>query len=117
MAREKRAKKESLKKRESKGAVSWADGPREAPDAKQNKAALPSEVSPHRYISVPKPSHFEPSRGPVFTGHHGVSGPDGTSIEFMETSDQFVMSEKGWRASGLMGPVSTTNETSSTRLV
>jgi COMPASS component BRE2 len=92
MSREKRAKKESLKKRESKGAVGWADGPRDVADPKHHRGILPSEVSPHRYISVPKPSHFEPARGPVFTSHHDVPGPDGTTIEFMETSDQYVTS-------------------------
>jgi COMPASS component BRE2 len=84
MAREKRTKKDSLKKRESKGAPESA---RATPDRKQREA--PGELAPNRYkLAHPKPTDFELSRGPVFTSHHEVQDPEGRTIEFVETSDQ-----------------------------
>ncbi|KAK0643646.1 concanavalin A-like lectin/glucanase domain-containing protein [Cercophora newfieldiana] len=90
MAREKRTKKDSLKKRESKAtAGSVADtNPRATPDRKLQKEAAPGEVAPLRYkLAPPKPSDFEQSRGPVFTSHHEVQDPDGRTIDFLETSE------------------------------
>ncbi|KAK8052054.1 S.t1.c1 complex component ash2 [Apiospora rasikravindrae] len=88
----KRTKKESLKKRESKG-VAGGDSSRATPDPKHKKEETPqpqlgSESSPLRYkLAPPKPSDFEAARGPVFTHHHAVPAPDGTSIDFYETSE------------------------------
>ncbi|KAK8090880.1 S.t1.c1 complex component ash2 [Apiospora phragmitis] len=88
----KRTKKESLKKRESKG-VAGGDSSRATPDPKHKKDETPqpqlgSESSPLRYkLAPPKPSDFEAARGPVFTHHHAVPAPDGTPIDFYETSE------------------------------
>ncbi|KAJ9136498.1 Set1 complex component ash2 [Pleurostoma richardsiae] len=92
MAREKRTKKESLKKRESKGAPTGGDSARATPDPKQPqkkvKHAPPAEVSPMRYkLPPPKPGDFEEARGPVFVSHHEVQGPAGEEIEFFETTE------------------------------
>lgn len=88
MAREKRTKKESLKKRESKGAATGPDSSRATPDPNEREP-LPAEVSPMRYkLAPPKPADFDPPRGPVFANHHVVPGPDGRDIEFFETSEQ-----------------------------
>lgn len=85
MAREKRTKKDSLKKRESKGA--GPDSSRATPDPKQREP--PGELAPMRYkLAQPKPTDFELSRGPVFTSHHEVQDPEGRTIEFLETSEQ-----------------------------
>ncbi|KAK4142398.1 uncharacterized protein C8A04DRAFT_38344 [Dichotomopilus funicola] len=87
MPREKRTKKETLKKRESKGAgAGGADSARATPDPKQREA--PGEMAPNRYkLAHPKPTDFELSRGPVFVPHHEVQDPEGKTIEFVETSD------------------------------
>ncbi|SPQ25156.1 b850488e-4392-46c5-a07e-793179103345 [Thermothielavioides terrestris] len=83
MGREKRTKKDSLKKRESKGAT---DSARATPDPKPKEPA--GELAPMRYkLAQPKPTDFEPSRGPVFASHHEVQDPDGKTIEFCETLD------------------------------
>ncbi|KAL2158600.1 hypothetical protein VTH06DRAFT_4082 [Thermothelomyces fergusii] len=83
--REKRAKKDSLKKRESKGAAA-SDSARATPDPKQHEP--PEELGPVRYkLPPPKPADFEPARGPVFASHHEVRDPEGRTIEFFETSD------------------------------
>ncbi|KAK3293967.1 uncharacterized protein B0H64DRAFT_177079 [Chaetomium fimeti] len=83
MAREKRTKKESLKKRESKGAPESA---RATPDPKLREA--PGELAPNRYkLAHPKPTDFELSRGPVFQNHHEVEDSEGRTIEFVETLD------------------------------
>ncbi|KAI0011620.1 hypothetical protein F4779DRAFT_192309 [Xylariaceae sp. FL0662B] len=89
MAREKpsRAKKESLKKRESK-AGHGADSSRATPDPKAKDLLSHNEYSPLRYkLAPPKPSDFEPARGPVFAPHHEVPAPDGSTIQFHETSE------------------------------
>jgi COMPASS component BRE2 len=84
MAREKRTKKDSLKKRESKGAP---DSARATPDPKQGEP--PGELAPIRYkLAHPKPTDFEVARGPVFTSHHEEQDPEGKTIEFHETADQ-----------------------------
>jgi len=96
----KRTKKESLKKRESKaGAGGGGDSSsRATPDPKHNNSKkedspqpqqLGSESSPLRYkLAPPKPSDFEAARGPVFAHHHAVPAPDGTPLDFYETSEQ-----------------------------
>jgi COMPASS component BRE2 len=105
MAREKRTKKESLKKRESKGGASTlpaAAGTGEPTNARStpnsrsgdsNADPSPAELAPQRYkIALPKPTDFEPARGPVFVHHHDVPGPnsrdeEGERLEFFETQD------------------------------
>lgn len=95
VSREKRTKKESLKKRESKAASTpgGADSSRATPDPRQTKKTRPNlpaaEISPARYIlPLPKATDFEPSRGPQLAPHHEVAGPDGDNIEFFETQEQ-----------------------------
>lgn len=100
MSREKpgRPKKESVKKRESKIGSTAAAGdtssratpdPKVKADIKNVPAAAPSESSPLRYkLAPPKPSDFEPPRGPIFTHHHDVPALDGSTIPFYETSEQ-----------------------------
>lgn len=96
MAREKRTKKESLKKRESKAATNAtgiAEGSRATPDPKVPRRMLknvpPAEMAPARYIlPLPKSTDFEPARGPTLVSHHEVTGPDGQQIEFFETTEQ-----------------------------
>lgn len=91
MAREKpaRNKKETVKKRESKAGLGLgADSSRATPDPKF-KDLPPNESSPLRYkLAPPKPSDFETARGPVFNPHHEVPAPDGSTIQFYETSEQ-----------------------------
>ena len=89
-AREKRTKKESLKKRESKGGANGNDSTRATPDPNQQDVEIPlSGLCPMRYkLAPPKPTDFDPPRGPVFSSHHVVQDPDGRDIEFFETSDQ-----------------------------
>lgn len=83
-----RAKKESLKKRESKGLGPEAASGRATPDPR-GKAVVPSTSSPLRYkLAPPKPSDFERPKGPVFTPHHQVVGLDDKPIQFYETSEQ-----------------------------
>ncbi|KAK4189313.1 hypothetical protein QBC35DRAFT_150059 [Podospora australis] len=85
--REKRTKKESLKKRESKGVTGTSDSARASPAPKQPKEN-PAEMAPLRYkLAPPKPTDFEVSRGPVFTPHHEVVDTEGRTLEFFETSD------------------------------
>ncbi|KAI1109791.1 hypothetical protein F5Y14DRAFT_390026 [Nemania sp. NC0429] len=99
-----RAKKESLKKRESKvgagggaaaaasgsngvGTGGGADSSRATPDPKI-KDRVPSEFAPLRFkLAPPKPSDFDPARGPIFTHHHDVPAPDGSVLQFFETSE------------------------------
>ncbi|KAK3688072.1 hypothetical protein B0T22DRAFT_425482 [Podospora appendiculata] len=91
MFREKRTKKDSLKKREAKGAAAGGpDSSRATPDPKQlrDRDAPPGELAPLRYkLARPKPSDFEQARGPVFMSHHEVPDPEGKPIEFFETSE------------------------------
>ncbi|KAH9887766.1 hypothetical protein F4778DRAFT_418430 [Xylariomycetidae sp. FL2044] len=97
MPREKsgRPKKESLKKRESKGGLA-ADTSRATPDPKQKDLPL-SEASPLRFkFPPPKLSHFEPARSPIFTYHHNVPAPDRSTIEFHETSEH-VYNKKSYQ--------------------
>ena len=84
-----RTKKETLKKRESKGANLGGESARATPDPKPAKTPIQSELSPLRYkLAPPKPSDFDLPRGPVMTSHHEVSVLNGDTIEFYETSDQ-----------------------------
>ena len=93
MAREKRTKKETLKKRESKGPLSAADSHRGTPEPRRKEAkdsrvgaeAYPVRVKLHGPL---RPSDFDLPQGPVFRSHHKVAGPDGREIEFFETSEQ-----------------------------
>ncbi|KAJ8112575.1 hypothetical protein ONZ43_g5362 [Nemania bipapillata] len=106
-----RGKKESLKKRESKGGVGIGaggvgagvgagvgfngvngngggiDSSRATPDPKM-KERIPNESSPLRFkLAPPKPSDFDLARGPIFTYHHEVPAPDGSLLQFYETSE------------------------------
>lgn len=98
MAREKRVKKETLKKRESKAATTpggTVEPARATPDPRQTKRSLknvpPPEMAPARYIlPLPKSTDFEPARGPMLVNHHEATGPDGERIEFLETQEQLV---------------------------
>lgn len=101
--REKRAKKESLKKRESnvgvgKGPAGSGDSGRATPDPKptpnsrKGKGAVekidPEQLPMRWSIAPPKAHDFDPPRGPVFVSHHEVvSGADGRPIEFFETTE------------------------------
>ncbi|KAI0159761.1 hypothetical protein GGR57DRAFT_458616 [Xylariaceae sp. FL1272] len=98
MARDKpaRTKKETLKKRESKAGAT-TDSSRATPDPKtkdkdkekdKDKDTATSEASPLRYkLAPPKPSDFEPARGPVFAHHHDILGTEGATVQFFETSE------------------------------
>lgn len=96
MGREKRTKKESLKKRESKAATTpagVAEPTRSTLDPRQSKKTLqnapPADMAPARYIlPLPKSTDFEPARGPTLVSHHEVSAPDGQKIEFFESQEQ-----------------------------
>ena len=95
MAREKRTKKESLKKRESKGALAGAESSRATPEPRRKEIkdardAKSGEAWPMRYkLHGPvKHSDFDQPQGPVFRSHHEVDGPDGRTLEFFETSEQ-----------------------------
>ena len=107
MVREKpvRAKKDSLKKRESKAALAADASPASAPLAsaslasasKTNKKSSsspattqPGDLAPVnlRYVlTSPKPSDFDPPKGPVRTQHHHVVDSEGRTISFYESSD------------------------------
>jgi COMPASS component BRE2 len=89
LARERasRAKKESLKKRESKG----TDSTRATPDPKastQKHKKNGTVLAPIRYkLPPPKITDFEAPRGPVFTlSHTKTTGP--LETQFYETTDQ-----------------------------
>ena len=96
LARERapRAKKESLKKRESKaGSLAPDASARATPDpkavtsSKSKKNEAPP--APTRYkLPPPKSTDFEPPRGPIFMPSHTKTAPDGTEIQFNETTDQ-----------------------------
>lgn len=97
LARERasRAKKESLKKRESKGGSLAPDGSaRATPDPKapapKNKPRKKGEApAPIRYkLPPPKSTDFEAPRGPIFLPAHTKTAPDGTVVQFNETTDQ-----------------------------
>ena len=82
-----RAKKDSFKKREAKGADSARATP-EPKGHKDHKEPERTESSPLRYkLAPPKPSDFEQPRGPALISHHRANTQDG-EIEFFETSEQ-----------------------------
>jgi COMPASS component BRE2 len=94
LARERasRAKKETLKKRESKAGSSAPDiSARATPDPKgpskkQKKSDAPAPI---RYkLPPPKITDFEAPRGPIFTPSHTKTNSDGSEIQFNETTDQ-----------------------------
>ncbi|KAK3994915.1 hypothetical protein QBC44DRAFT_321504 [Cladorrhinum sp. PSN332] len=89
MAREKRTKKDSLKKRESKGAAGGGiDSSRSSPVPNKPPKEQPSEMAPLRYkLAPPKPTDFDLPRGPILAPHHEVPDLSGNPIEFFETSD------------------------------
>jgi COMPASS component BRE2 len=96
LARERasRAKKESLKKRESKGGSLAPDtSARATPDPKastSNKRNRRGSIpTPIRYkLPPPKSTDFEAPRGPILIPSHTKTAPDGTKIQFNETTDQ-----------------------------
>jgi COMPASS component BRE2 len=96
LARERasRAKKESLKKRESKGGSLAPDtSARGTPDPKASQphkhkrnSSIPTPI---RYkLPPPKTSDFEAPRGPIFIPSHTKTAPDDSEIQFNETTDQ-----------------------------
>jgi len=95
LARERasRAKKESLKKRESKGGSLAPDtsaratpDPKSAPHKHKKRSDAPA---PMRYkLPPPKSTDFEAPRGPIFIPSHTKIPPDGSEIQFNETTDQ-----------------------------
>lgn len=96
LARERasRAKKESLKKRESKaGSLAPDTNTRATPDPKastsQKSKKIEDAPAPMRYkLPPPKLTDFEPPRGPIFIPSHTKTAPDGAEIQFNETTDQ-----------------------------
>lgn len=94
LARERasRAKKESLKKRESKGGPHAQDtSARATPDPKAptKSKKRDSAPAPMRYkLPPPKSTDFEAPRGPIFIPADTKTGPDGSEIQFNETTDQ-----------------------------
>ncbi|KAF7559411.1 hypothetical protein G7046_g4733 [Stylonectria norvegica] len=83
-----RSKKETLKKRESKGGTLGGDSARATPDPRAAKEPEQSGSRPLRFrVAPPKPSDFDLPRGPVMTVHHEVQTPSGETVEFLETSD------------------------------
>lgn len=85
-----RAKKESFKKRESKGPL--APESRATPDPKSPSKHKRSSsfLAPLRYkLPPPRLADFEAPQGPTFTPHHTIKAPDGSDIQFHETSDQY----------------------------
>jgi len=96
LAREKRTKKESLKKRESKGALAGAEFSRATPEPRMKNAktseAVPLLVKLHGGI---RGTDFEPIPPPVFKSHHEITDPSGSTIEFCETAEHPV-NRKGY---------------------
>ena len=96
LARERasRAKKESLKKRESKaGSLAPDNSARATPDPKSSTPHRhkrnTSVPAPMRYkLPPPKSTDFEAPRGPIFIPWETRIAPDGTEIQFNETTDQ-----------------------------
>lgn len=87
-----RAKKESLKKRESKaGSAAPDSSARATPDVKATKSKKKEKalLEPIRYkLAPPKPSDFEAPRGPTFTPADTRINHGGSKITFNETSEQ-----------------------------
>ncbi len=83
-----RAKKESFKKRESKGPALTEARSTPDPRSASKKKSMPSNQLPVRYMIPPRITDFVAPQAPTFTHHHTIEGPDGQKIEFQETSDQ-----------------------------
>jgi COMPASS component BRE2 len=95
-----RSKKESLKKRESKGgSLASESNSRATPDPKTKTATKQKAVTgtttpllalaPQKYIlPQPKPSDFEPARGATLIPARTFKGLDGNEIQFYTISDQ-----------------------------
>ncbi|KAG9231689.1 hypothetical protein BJ875DRAFT_382405 [Amylocarpus encephaloides] len=103
LARERatRAKKESLKKRESKGGSLAAESStRSTPDPKapnsikhKKKGNAPA---PMRYkLPPPKATDFDPPTGPIPIQAHTKTAPDGSEIEFNEMTEH-VYNKRGF---------------------
>ena len=96
LARERapRTKKESLKKRESKaGSLAPDISARATPDPKSSTShkhkRTSSAPAPMRYkLPPPKSTDFEAPRGPIFVPWEIRTAPDGSEIQFNETTDQ-----------------------------
>lgn len=93
LARERasRAKKESLKKRESKaGSSAPESNGRSTPDPYSKKIKKEDNIiSPMRYkLAPPRIADFEPPRGGTFVPDHTKVAPDGSLIQFNEVQDQ-----------------------------
>ena len=85
------AKKESLKKRESKaGSLAPDSSARATPDPKSAKSKKSEpDLAPIRYkLPPPKSTDFEAPRGPIFIPADTRTAPDGSEIQFNETTDQ-----------------------------
>ncbi|KAH6716181.1 hypothetical protein DL95DRAFT_393468 [Leptodontidium sp. 2 PMI_412] len=100
LARERasRAKKESLKKRESKaGSLAPDSSARATPDPKSSKSKKTEpDLAPIRYkLPPPRSTDFEVPRGPVFIPADTRTAPDGSEIQFNETTDH-VYNKKGF---------------------
>ena len=86
-----RAKKESFKKRESKG-PNGATEFRATPDPKSPSKQRPPEphLAPMRYkLAIPKLSDFNVPQGPTFIPHHTIEATNGQRIQFQEAQDQY----------------------------
>ena len=89
-----RAKKESLKKRESKaGSIAPDSSARATPDPKASSSSKSKkkEAAPGltRYkLPPPRITDYDVPRGPIFIPAHTKTAPDGTEIQFNETTDQ-----------------------------
>ncbi|KAI9792376.1 MAG: hypothetical protein M1835_007881 [Candelina submexicana] len=102
-AREQREKKESLKKRESKGpSTAGNSGRGGTPDGISSKrktkgaSAAATTLAPLRYnLPAPKATEFSAPRGPTFT-HHSTKTDCGQETEIYETSDH-VYNRKNYR--------------------
>lgn len=93
-----RAKKESLKKRESKGTSLAPELTSvSTPDTSTPTKKAEDTLAPLRYkLPPPKPSDVEAPQGPIMTPHHTITAPDGTEVEFQEPSDH-VYNKKNFR--------------------
>ncbi|KAI9836093.1 MAG: hypothetical protein M1819_001707 [Sarea resinae] len=102
--REQREKKESLKKRESKGASVLHDTRGITPDTGSKRkrkgsvtAASPPALTPLRYkLPPPKLTDYDVPRAPIFTPHHAIPYPGDGEIQFYESSEH-VYNRKGFR--------------------
>lgn len=93
-----RAKKDSFKKRESKGPIATSSRGTPAPKSAKGKRPIGSlhdqaaTLTPTRWtLHMPKPSHYEAPRGPVLTPAEQINEEHGGNIVFNETSDQSVL--------------------------